>query len=291
MPFAGVAEVLLNQKVGPEHFLMRISAPELTREAKPGQFVLVRCHQGVDPLLRRPFSLHGIDYARGTVSILYQVVGRGTKLLAEMPAGAGIDLLGPLGNGFVVPDRIRQVLVIGGGIGVAPLFPLIQALKHYQIEQTVLLGARSADFIIGSGQLASLGVHVELATEDGSMGAKGLVTDLAEKLINLVQPDYFFACGPNPMLKELLKLTRRFGIDGQVSLEEQMGCGVGACLACVCKTVVGRQSPVVSEKEKAAAGGKRKAIGETKDGEAGFEYKKVCTDGPVFTAGEVIFDG
>lgn len=268
MSFAGIAEIVLQEKVGPEHYMMRVYAPELTGLAKPGQFVHVRCSNVADPLLRRPISLHGIDYEHGTVSLLYQVVGRGTQLLAEMKTGDEIDIMGPLGRGFSVPDGIENVLVIGGGIGVAPLFPLVQALKHYKVKQTVLLGARTADYVIGTTQLAKLDVKVEVATDDGSLGHHGFVTDLAEKYMKLAKPDYFYACGPNPMLKQLLKVAGNHSLDGQVSLEERMGCGVGACLACVCKTK--------------AAGGRT-----AED----FEYKKVCNEGPVFGAGEVIIDG
>jgi dihydroorotate dehydrogenase electron transfer subunit len=275
MSFSGLAEVTLNQRVGPEHYMMRVLAPELTRLCKPGQFVHVRCNNLMDPLLRRPISLHGIDYDKGTVSLLYQVVGRGTQLLAEMLTGAEIDIMGPLGKGFNIPDGIKKVMVVGGGIGAAPLFPLIQALKHYKIEQTVLLGARTAEYIIGANQLASLDIRVETATDDGSLGYKGFVTDLAEKHIKGNKPDYFFACGPNVMLDSLLKITRKHGIDGQVSLEEHMGCGVGACLGCVCKVAASGQRLAASRKE-------------TKDKD--WEYKLVCTDGPVFEASEVIFD-
>ncbi len=271
MSYSGLGEVVVNTKVGPEHFLMRVYVPQLTKLAKPGQFVHVRCSSGLDPLLRRPISLHGIDYGKGTISLLYQVVGTGTRLLAEMAPGDEIDVMGPLGKGFTVPDGIKKALVVGGGIGVAPLFPLIHSLKHYGIQQTVLLGARSADFIIGREQLELLGVKVKIATDDGSLGYKGFVTRLAEDEISGGTPDYFFACGPNPMLKGLISLTKGFGLSGQVSLEEYMGCGVGACLACVCKS-------------KAAAGR------EPDDSAEGFEYKKVCVDGPVFEASEVILD-
>ncbi len=271
MSFSGLGEVVMNTKVGPEHFLMRVYVPQLTKLAKPGRFVHIRCSSGMDPLLRRPISLHGIDYGKGTISLLYQVVGTGTRMLAEMSPGDGIDLMGPLGNGFTIPDGINKALVVGGGIGVAPLFPLVQSLKHYGIEQTVLLGARSAAFVIGREQLESLGVKVKIATDDGSFGYQGFVTGLAEDVIPAAKPDYFFACGPYPMLKGLISLTKGFGLSGQVSLEEYMGCGVGACLACVCKNRTGGGT-----EQPASAGG--------------FEYKKVCTDGPVFEASEVILD-
>jgi len=275
MSFVGIAEVLLNRKVGPEHYMMRVFVPELTRLAKPGQFVHLRCNNVMDPLLRRPISLHGIDYEKGTVSLLYQVVGRGTRLLSEMPVGTEVDIMGPLGKGFDIPDGITNALVIGGGIGVAPLFPLVQALKKYNVEQVVILGARTADFIIGADQIAGLGVKVETATDDGSLGYHGFVTDLAGQRMKLAKPDFFYACGPNAMLKQLLKIARQCGIDGQVSLEERMGCGVGACLACVCK--IGDRCQVSGDSELNA-------------GNLDWEYRKVCTDGPVFGASEVIFD-
>lgn len=271
MSYSGIAEVVLNQKVGPEHFLMRVLVPEITKEAKPGQFVHMRCNTVMDPLLRRPVSLHDIDYEGGTIGLLYQVVGRGTQILSEIPVGAEIDIMGPLGKGFAIPDKLQSVLVIGGGIGVAPLFPLVQALNQYKIKQTVLLGARSADYIIGTEQLETLGVGVEVATDDGSKGYKGYVTDLMEKHLSTAKPDYFFACGPKPMLKQVLLVAKKHKIDGQVSLEERMGCGVGACLACVCKINDFSNSVQL-------------------DNAPGFDYKKVCADGPVFKAGEVIFD-
>ncbi|HWJ04037.1 MAG TPA: dihydroorotate dehydrogenase electron transfer subunit [Verrucomicrobiae bacterium] len=266
MSFSGLGKVLSNEKTGPEQFLMVIHVPELAGQAKPGQFVHVRVNDVSDPLLRRPVSLYDIDRNAGTVSLLYQVVGRGTELLSGIPAGAEVDVMGPLGNGFWIPEGIQKVLVVGGGIGNAPLFPLVRELKFRGVEQTVLLGGRTADLVAGLEGFKSLGVTVETATDDGSIGRKGFVTQLAEDIITLNKHDYFFACGPGPMLKQLIYVTGRHGIRGQVSLEERMGCGVGACLACVCKIKA-----------------------ETDD--SGWDYKKVCVDGPVFEAGEVIIDG
>lgn len=265
MSFSGLCKVLSNEKTGPEHFLMVVHVPVLAKQARPGQFVHLRVNCVSDPLLRRPISLHEIDYDAGTVSLLYQVVGRGTQLLAEIPAGAEVDVMGPLGNGFWIPEGLKKVLVIGGGIGNAPLLPLVKELKDRGIQQTVLLGGRTADYVAGIEGFKSLGVTVETATDDGSLGRKGFVTQLAEDIITLDKPDYFFACGPNPMLKHLISITDKHELNGQVSLEERMGCGVGACLACVCKVKV-------------------------KNDEAGWDYRKVCVDGPVFEAGEVIID-
>lgn len=264
MSFSGITEIVWHEKIAPDHYLMRVLAPEIAKKAKPGQFVHVLPGTTMDPLLRRPISLHGIDPVKDTVSLLYRVVGRGTRMMSELPVGGTIDIMGPLGKGFDIPDKINRVVVVGGGIGVAPLLPLLQALKHYKIDTTVLLGAATADYLLGVRQIEGLGHKVEAATDDGTYGHKGFVTDLAARHLQGSKPDYFYACGPNPMLSKLAQMMSRAGIPGQVSLEERMGCGVGACLACVCKVkVAGTQQ---------------------------FDYKKVCADGPVFAASEVIFD-
>ncbi len=265
MSFSGLSKVISNEKTGPQQFLIVLHSPELTKQAKPGQFVHVRVNGLSDPLLRRPISLHEIDYASGNVSLLYQVVGKGTELLSGVPAGAEVDVMGPLGNGFWIPEGVKRVLVVGGGIGNAPLLPLVKELKDRGVEQTVLLGGRTVDYVAGLEGFKSVGVTVETATDDGSLGRKGFVTQLAEDIFTLDKPDYFFACGPEPMLKQLIITADKYGISGQVSLEERMGCAVGACLACVCKIKV-------------------------KTDEAGWDYKKVCVDGPVFEASEVVFD-
>jgi dihydroorotate dehydrogenase electron transfer subunit len=282
MSFSGITEVIWHEKIAPDHYLMRVLAPEIAKKAKPGQFVHVLPGSTMDPLLRRPISLHGIDLAKGTISLLYRVVGRGTRMLSAMPVGTAVDVMGPLGQGFAIPDKVTRVLVVGGGIGVAPLMPLLQLLKHYKIDTTVLLGAATADYLLGVRQIEGLGFQVAAATDDGSYGHKGFVTDLlaparhqsaglqSAGLQSAPKPDYFYACGPNPMLAKLSGMMNQAGIPGQVSLEERMACGVGACLACVCK------AKVTGSQAGEAAG-------------AQFDYQKVCTDGPVFTASEVIF--
>ncbi|TLN15040.1 dihydroorotate dehydrogenase electron transfer subunit, partial [bacterium] len=264
MSYSGITEIVWHEKIAPDHYLMRVLAPEIAKKAKPGQFVHVLPGSTMDPLLRRPISLHGIDPAKGTISLLYRVVGRGTKMMSEMSVNGEIDVMGPLGKGFDIPDKIRKALVVGGGIGVAPLMPLLQSLKHYRIETTVLLGAAGKDYLLGVRQIEGLGIRVEAATDDGTYGHKGFVTDLVSRHLAGPKPDYFYACGPNPMLSKLAQIMNRAGIPGQVSLEERMGCGVGACLACVCKVKV--------------AGARQQDSGAAPE----FEYQKVCTDGPVF---------
>lgn len=271
MAFSGITEIVRHEKIAPDHYLMRVLAPEIAKKAKPGQFVHVLPGSTMDPLLRRPISLHGIDPAKGTISLLYRVVGRGTRMMSEMPVGGAVDIMGPLGKGFDIPDKISRVLVVGGGIGAAPLMPLLQSLKRYNIGTTVLLGAATADYLLGVRQIEALGLGVEAATDDGTYGHKGFVTDLVSRRLAGQKPEYFYACGPNPMLGRLTKMMTGAGIPGQISLEERMGCGVGACLACVCKVKVAGAQP-------------------GSGGSPDFDYKKVCADGPVFAASEVIFD-
>jgi dihydroorotate dehydrogenase electron transfer subunit len=217
---------------------------------------------------------------------MFQVVGRGTEMLASRQDGL-LDVIGPLGRGFTwgqerqnrtntIPAPVGGsttnpggIIVVGGGIGAAPLFFLLQELAATEAAPRVkvLLGARSADQLLTVELAAALGFRVQIATDDGSAGLHGLVTDLlAEELRQ--KTEYVYACGPAPMLKAVCTLLGQVKVPGEVSLEERMACGVGACLACVCKT---------------KSGGNQTA--------EGFEFKKVCNEGPVFWAGEVIIDG
>lgn len=258
-------QVLANENVAPQHFLMEIKVPQIAKLAKPGQFVHVRVSDNLDPLLRRPISLYRIDREKGSIYLLYQVVGRGTELMSKYIPGQRVDLMGPLGNGFTLLPDIQTVTVIGGGIGVAPLFPMLAWLKEKGKKVTVIFGARNKEYLIGTELVRKMGLDIRTATDDGSAGHHGFVTDIfIEENIKL-KPDYIYACGPEPMLAKVTEIAKNAGIAGEVSLEERMGCGVGACLSCVCKI---------------------KTVNDD-----GFKYKKVCQDGPVFNLQEVIFHG
>lgn len=265
MPLQEQAVIIEHKEVTRDFFMMVLNCPGITREAVPGQFVhvLISSEGSLDPLLRRPISIHEINLEAGTLSLLYQVVGRGTRALAKMQPGMNLDLMGPLGNGFnlEVPGE-GKYLVIAGGIGVAPVLPVLQRLKDRGCDVTLLLGARNADSVLAREEIEKLNVAYQIATDDGSMGHRGFVTDLVNTALDGgKRPDYFYACGPEPMLKSVSGIMAKAEIPGQVSLEERMGCGVGACLACVCKIRI-------KEKDE-------------------WTYKKVCVDGPVFEAGEV----
>ena len=274
----GKFTILFNRKVGPEYFKMAILAPRIVREALPGQFVHLRCQNSIEPLLRRPFSFHRLN--GGSFEILYKAIGRGTNLLAKKRKGDTIDVLGPSGNGFDIqrtnePTNQQIAILIAGGIGVAPLLALAERLAH-SVEPArqiyskpdwhiadreriiVLIGAKTKRELLCAKDFKKLGAKVYLATDDGSQGYKGLVTGLLQKVLltayNL-QLTTIYACGSKLMLKELTRIAKTFRVLAYGSLEENMACGVGACLGCAIRT---------------------------KDG-----YRRVCKDGPVFNLQEI----
>ncbi len=230
---------------------------QLVQEMKePGQFVHIRVSDQMEPLLRRPISICSIDMSASTFTMIYRAEGRGTTLLAEKREGDQIDVLGPLGNGFPV-DKVEageKVLLVGGGIGVPPLYELSKRLVEKGVQPVHVLGFQSKDIVFYEEKFQALG-ETHIVTVDGSYGHKGFVTNVIAEL----EDDFtkYFSCGPTPMLAALEKMLPEK--EGYLSFEERMGCGIGACFACVCKT---------TEEVKA-------------------DYVKVCSDGPVFKSGVV----
>lgn len=264
-------EIVKNERVAPEHYLMQFVSPEMTEEAKPGQFVHIRIGSGWDPLLRRPISLHRWDRKTGVVTLLYRVVGRGTRLLAAMKPGEQLDVMGPLGRGFDLTVAGSHPVVVGGGIGVAPLLALVEELSAQGAQVTILIGARTRELALGVETFQATGSEVEVVTEDGSLGHAGLVTERLRQLVAEKTVSSIYTCGPVPMLKEVQRLSMTHRIPLQVAVEEHMGCGVGACLTCVCKV-------------------KRANTPEDHAPDRGWDYALVCTEGPVFRGEEVSFD-
>ncbi|MFC4617282.1 dihydroorotate dehydrogenase electron transfer subunit [Camelliibacillus cellulosilyticus] len=231
----------------------------LAAEVKaPGQFVHVRIGDGFDPLLRRPISICDVDADMGTITLIYRAEGAGTRKMASLSANSPLDVLGPLGNGFpidVCPAGGRALLV-GGGIGVPPLYGLAKQLRRHGVQTVHVHGFSDADVVFYEEAFAELGTTF-ITTVDGSKGTKGFVTDVIEA--EALDYDVMYACGPLPMLKAL---EDQYGDQPlYLSLEQRMGCGIGACFACVCHV---------------------------KNDPNGTEYRKVCSDGPVFKAGEVV---
>ena len=234
-----------------------ILCPEIARESKAGQFVHIRVPGFT---LRRPISICEVNADKGTLRILFDIRGEGTRAMADMRVGDMIDIMGPLGNGFELLDPSKKAVVVGGGIGVPPM---LQTAKHYGENATAIIGFRNKDLIVLEEDFKKQGNPVMLCTDDGTAGHHGLVTDLLKQRIEEGPVDIVYACGPKIMLKYVALTCKEHGIRCQVSLEERMGCGVGACLVCACKT--------------------RKENGEE-------TYSHVCKNGPVFDAEKVVFD-
>lgn len=223
---------------------------------EPGQFVHIRVNNDYLPLLRRPISIAEIDQTHEQFTMIYRAEGTGTSLLAEKQAGQSIDVLGPLGHGFPL-DAIESgqtALLVGGGIGVPPLYELSKRLREKGVQVIHVLGFQSKADVFYEREFLALG-ETYIATVDGSYGTKGFVTTVIDE--QQFSYDIMFSCGPTPMLKALEDNYTNKPL--YISLEERMGCGIGACFACVCR-----------ESENSTA------------------YKKICSDGPVFQAGEVL---
>ncbi len=242
-------------EVQPGIFDATLSAPQVAAEAQPGQFL----HIGAPGFfLRRPISICGIDHKAGTLRLVFQIRGAGTRALAGAKAGCRWDVLGPVGRGFQLAGPEEEAVVVGGGIGVPPLLEAARAHR----SATAFLGFASKDAVILEEDFRAA-AQLTITTDDGSYGRKGLCVAPLEEYLAQHTPGVIYACGPSPMLKAVARLALQRGIPCQVSLEERMGCGVGACLGCACAI-------------RTAAGA--------------VVYKRVCADGPVFSAKEVVFD-
>jgi dihydroorotate dehydrogenase electron transfer subunit len=263
VPYQARAKIIANQRVAPDYYRLVIEAPLLSRAALPGQFVHVRVGNRYDPLLRRPFSINTCDQGRGYLYLLYRVVGSGTELLAAKLPGEELDILGPLGKGFTWEQEMENIVVVGGGIGIAPLLGAAQTAFNQGKRVLTLLGARNAAYLVDQREFAAVSQDLWLATDDGSIGYQGPVTHLLAQLLQEQAVDLVLACGPHAMLQAVAGITRELGVKCQVSLEERMGCGLGACRGCACRV-------------------------KTDTGQ--LQYKMVCHDGPVFAAEEVMWD-
>ena len=198
--------------------------------ARPGQFVMVRAWPGFDPLLARPFSVH--DQESSYFSLLFQVRGRGTKILSQKNEGEKISILGPLGTGFDLSQKGAAILV-AGGLGIAPFLFLAKELRKQKKDVFLFYGARTQKELLLLKEFEKLGVKLFLATEDGSRGHKGFVTEPLIRFLENNSQGAIYACGPLPMLKAVGELSRKFGLKSFVSLEAHMACGLGMCLGCV----------------------------------------------------------
>ncbi len=258
MPYVqGLYPIVWKLNLAKNIFDFTIKSRDIARIAHPGQFVQIRVP---NMLLRRPISLADINLDKDYIRIVFEVKGEGTKYLSQYKEWENIDVLGPLGRGFTMLPPNKKVYLVGGGIGMPPLVPLA---AYYGGNATVISGFRNAKSMILDEEFKRYYNECILCTDDGTAGIKGFTTDvLHQRLKQGERPDMIYACGPRPMLKRVAELADEFGIECEISMEERMACGVGACLGCACKT-------------------------RGHDGTSG--YAHVCKDGPVFNSKEVIF--
>ena len=245
------AQIISQKEIATDIFSMIISAKEIAAEARPGQFVDLYSADG-SKLLPRPISICEIDKEQGTIRIVYRIAGKGTKEFSQLKAGDSITVLGPLGNGYTLKNK--KAILIGGGIGIPPMLELA---KQLDCEKSVVLGYREEAFLADEFEKYA---SVYMSSDSGAIGVKGTVMDAISEYG--IEGDIIYACGPTPMLRAIAAYAKEKGIEAQISLEERMACGVGACLACVC------QSKDV-------------------DDHSMVHNKHVCKDGPVFEAQEV----
>ena len=259
--------ILYNHIVKEGYYKIGLSCDPVYKQAIPGQFVTLRISNRLEPLLRRPFSIHRLLTEGGVVTgleILYRVVGHFTAQLSEKRVHERVDLLGPLGHGFSMPGALERPVLVAGGIGVAPLVFLSERLGESAIDLSntpVFIGGKSFADILCEDVFSSQGMSVAVSTDDGSHGRKGVVTELLEEWMKQQSPDMMiYACGPHGMLHAVAQIAKRKGIRCEVSIETIMACGLGVCMGCAV---------------------------ETTDYEEG--YRHICKDGPVFDASVLKF--
>lgn len=269
--FYGTIPVIENVPLARLTYRIRLHCPELARAIHPGQFIMIRQPETDDPLLGRPFALYDtvLDNAGQAVAVdvVYLVVGKLTGLLAEMKAGDRLEVWGPLGNGFLNLSGLNHVGLVAGGIGQTPFLAYIRELlgtrghggklARQRVQRvSVFYGVRSADLLAGVDDFVAAGAEVHLATDDGSRGFRGFVTQLLEQS---ERPQHLVGCGPGVMMRALAKLAQQWKIPCHLSLETPMACGIGICFSCVTKV-------------------------KTTESPTGWDYRRVCLEGPVFDA-------
>ena len=254
--------VISNKPVVENHYLLRCSCPEIAAIALPGQFIHVLIPQDSGLLLRRPFTIYTVE--GDEITMLYQLIGEGTTVLSRLKRDDPIRVLGPLGNTFEISSVPDPAIIVGGGAGIASLMLLAVALRDAGVHTLGLVGSMNQARLLSVGDLKAMGVETHIATDDGSVGHHGFVTELLTYLLEThdLRNPIIYACGPDGMLRTVTKIALDYEIPTQLAIENRMGCALGVCLGCVCKV----QMP----------GG-------------GFEYQRVCTEGPVFKAEDIIW--
>ena len=262
MPFNIEAKIIEIEKLTDMIYRFVCKTPEISQVAVAGQFVNVQVlDMSTAPLLKRPISIYNIDKKKNTIEFIFQVRGHGTKILADKKVGENICVLGPLGKGFSI-GNFKNIAIIGGGIGIFPLYELAKESKKIG-QVTTYLGFRDKNFVILEKEFKAVSDSLVITTDNGTYGSKGYGVDYLRKDISSKKFDAIFACGPKLMLSAVKKIAKENGVYCEVSLEERMGCAIGACMGCSVRL-------------------------ETDDGTV--KYARVCKDGPVFDAETVVIN-
>ena len=258
MPEMFLAKIVNKVNLKDNIIKFSVKAPTIVEKSKAGQFIEIKVSKSIDPFLRRPISIHNIEKENGILEFIIQLKGKGTKYLSEVQIGEEIDIIGPLGRGYFNYSKSNKLAVIGGGIGVFPLYELCKEAKQSKKQVNTYLGFRNKDFVILENEFKNVSSELILATDDGSYGENGFAINFLKEDIETGKIDSIFACGPMPMLKAVKSLAEEKNIPCQISIEENMACGLGLCLGCAVKTSA-------SSKENP-------------------KYVHVCKTGPVFDA-------
>ena len=255
------AKLLKKEELKPGIFKFAVQADEIIKTAKPGNFIEIRVNDDIELFLRRPISIHEMDKENGVLEFIFQEKGKGTKILSSRREGELIDIIGPLGFGTFKYSSYQNLAIIGGGIGVFPLYELAKCAKQENKNINTYLGFRNKELVVLENEFKNVSNNLIITTDDGSYAEKGFAIDFLKKDIEEGKIDSIYACGPLPMLRAVRELALEKNIPCQISLEEKMACGLGVCLGCAVKTAA-------SHKETP-------------------EYWHVCKAGPVFQAKDV----
>jgi dihydroorotate dehydrogenase electron transfer subunit len=269
MVWSGQAEVFGYRRLGDYYHSLTIVAPEICREAKPGQFISIRLAEDSSLILRRPFSIHRVDRRpgwAGTIEIAFDIRGKGTALLARSRPHTVLDVLGPLGRPFQLPRQATRCLLVGGGIGAAPLLFLAEELRDRSNQVDFIVGGRSQEHLLRPIEAKRLAGTVRFTTDDGSAGHHGVVTDILPETVAQIGARIVYACGPQLMLRAVALACRRMRLPCQVAWEEVMACGFGACLVCAVPVHLGT------------------------DNSEAWTWVRCCVEGPVFSGSRIHWD-
>lgn len=256
MPKQVFAKLIKKEKLLDGLYKFTVEAKEVVDLAKPGNFVEIRVNENLDPFLRRPISIYNMDKEKGILEFIFQVKGKGTEILSQKEEGDLIDIIGPLGSGTFKFEGKKNIAIIGGGIGIFPLYELAKQAKNSEINIHTYLGFRNKELVTLEDEFEAVSSKLTITTDDGSYSQKGFAINFLKDDLKKEKFDCIYACGPLPMLKAVKKLAEENNIPCQISLEEKMGCGLGVCLGCAVKTAA---SPIDKP-----------------------EYVHVCKAGPVF---------